>query len=116
MAHDEALAARIRSRLDGAAERRMFGGLAFLVDGHMTITVSGSGGIMVRVVPDRAAELLTRPGASRMVMNGRELDGWLRVVGGPGEQADELDGEALDGWVAEAVAVVATLPPRTGSR
>ncbi|MEQ3551290.1 TfoX/Sxy family protein [Pseudonocardia nematodicida] len=113
MGYDEGLVARIRSLLTGEpglTEKRMFGGLAFLLDGHMALAASGSGGLMVRVPPDRVPELLTRPGASPMVMRGRELAGWLRVTGEP--DVDDLDGPDLAGWVAEGVAFVHTLPPK----
>lgn len=113
VAHDEALAARIRALLAdqaGTAERRMFGGLAFLLGGHMAVAVSGRGGLMVRVDPRRASELLTRPRSSRMVMGGRETDGWLRVIGEP--DPDDLDGPELADWVAEGVACVRALPPK----
>ncbi|ALE75477.1 RNA methyltransferase [Pseudonocardia sp. EC080610-09] len=113
MAYDEGLAARIRTLLadePGLTERRMFGGLAFLLDGHMAVAASGSGGLMVRVDPARSAELLTRRGASRMVMSGRETAGWLRVAGEP--DVDDLDGPELAGWVAEGAGFVRTLPPK----
>ncbi|BBF98863.1 MULTISPECIES: TfoX/Sxy family protein [Pseudonocardia] len=113
MAYDEGLAARIRAGLAAeprVAERRMFGGLAFLVGGHMAVAVVGDGGLMLRVDPERSGELLGRPRASRMVMNGRELAGWLRVVGEP--DPDDLDGPELAGWLAEGVAFVRGLPPK----
>ncbi|GAA1392330.1 TfoX/Sxy family protein [Pseudonocardia kongjuensis] len=113
MAYDEGLAARIRAGLAAeprVAERRMFGGLAFLVGGHMAVAVSGSGGLMVRVDPRRSGELLGRPRASPMVMNGRELTGWLRVVGEP--DPDDLDGPELADWLAEGVGFVRGLPPK----
>lgn len=113
MAYDEGLAARVRTLLAGEpdrTEKRMFGGLAFLLGGHMAVAASGSGGLLVRVDPDRSAELLTRPRATRAVMGGRELAGWLRVSGTP--DVDDLDGDELAGWVAEGVAWVRSLPPR----
>ncbi|MEO7377105.1 MAG: TfoX/Sxy family protein, partial [Nakamurella sp.] len=82
MAYDRKLAARLREVLAGQpdlSEKAMFGGLAFLVDGHMAVA-GGSDGIMVRVDPERSEALLD-DGAERMVMNGRELAGWLRVSG-----------------------------------
>ncbi|WP_181779501.1 TfoX/Sxy family protein [Pseudonocardia pini] len=109
MAYDEGLAARIRDLVGPAAtEKRMFGGLAFLIGGHMALAASGRGGLMVRVDPARSPELLERPGATRMVMGGREMDGWLRVSGSP--EIDEVDD--LADWVAEGVGFVATLPPK----
>lgn len=112
MAYDEGLAARLRALLAGRSvtEKRMFGGHAFLLDGHLTVAASGRGGLLVRVAADRSAELLERPRTARMVMGGREMAGWLWVTGEP--DVDDLDGPELAGWVAEAVAVVETLPPK----
>lgn len=113
MAYYEGLAARIRAGLAAeprVAERRMCGGLAFLVGGHMAVAVSGSGGLMVRVDPQRSGAMMGRPRASRMVMNGRELAGWLWVVGEP--DPDDLDGPELADRLAEGVAFVRGLPPK----
>lgn len=81
MAHDEVLAARIRDLLaaEEVTERRMFGGLAFLLDGHLAVAVSGRGGIMVRVDPDRTEHLLATTGAEPMIMRDRQVRGWVRV-------------------------------------
>ncbi|GAA4544771.1 TfoX/Sxy family protein [Pseudonocardia xishanensis] len=108
MAFDEGLAARIRELVPDAAEKRMFGGLAFLVGGHMALAASGRGGLMVRVDPARAPELLERAGVERMVMGGREMDGWLRVLGSP--EVDDVPD--LSDWVAEGVGFVRTLPSK----
>jgi hypothetical protein len=113
VAYDEALAARIRTLLaeePGLTEKRMFGGLAFLLGGHMAVAASGRGGLMVRVDPDRTPELVTRPGVERMVMQGREMDGWLRVFGHP--EIDDLPDTDLAAWVTEGVDFVKTLPPK----
>ncbi|GAA4688368.1 TfoX/Sxy family protein [Pseudonocardia yuanmonensis] len=113
MAYDEALAARVRDLLadePGLTEKRMFGGLAFLLGGHMAVAASGRGGLMVRVDPARTPALLARPGVERMVMQGREMDGWLRVFGHP--EVDDLPDADLAGWVAEGVGFVKTLPPK----
>lgn len=110
MAHDEELAGRLRAALegqDGLSEKRMFGGLAFLLHGHMAIAASSRGGIMVRVDPAREDQLLARPGVEPMIMRGRPLTGWLRVAG------EELgDDAALEGWVGEGVSYVRSLPPK----
>lgn len=109
MAYDEELADRVRGCLGAAAdgERRMFGGLAFLVGGHMALAVSGSGGLMVRCDPDDSEVLLTEPGATRMVMQGRELAGWLLV------DADALaDDAALERWAAVGATYAGGLPPK----
>jgi len=82
MAYDEDLAARIREMLTGTpglTERAMFGGLAFMMNGHMAVVASGKGGLMVRVDPETYDELLTTTEASVTVMRGREMRGWLRV-------------------------------------
>jgi TfoX/Sxy family transcriptional regulator of competence genes len=111
VAYDEELAAQIGALLfdlSDVSERRMFGGLAFLVGGHMAVAASRRGGLMVRVDPADAEELTARPGVSRMEMQGREMDGWLLVDG------DALrDDETLEEWVRRGVACVEGLPPKT---
>jgi TfoX/Sxy family transcriptional regulator of competence genes len=102
MAYDEQLAARIREALDGEAdvsEKRMFGGLAFLVDGRMALAASGGGGLLLRVDPERAESLLSEPAVRRFEMRGRELAGWLWV----GADAIATDDE-LQRWVDVGVA------------
>ncbi len=82
MAYDEDLADRIRELLDGQfgiTEKKMFGGLAFLVRGNMAIAASGQGGILVRVDPDDSDRLVDSSSATVAVMRGRPMDGWLRV-------------------------------------
>jgi len=82
MAYDEDLANRIRELVAGESdvtEKRMFGGLAFLVGGHMSVAASGQGGLMVRVHPEDTDALLAKPHARPFEMRGRELQGWLRV-------------------------------------
>jgi hypothetical protein len=82
MACDPELVERIREVLSGergVEEKRMFGGLAFLIAGHMAVAASGQGGLLVRVPPDDTATLLARPHVSPMVMGGRDMRGWLRV-------------------------------------
>jgi hypothetical protein len=82
VAYDEELADRIRE-LVGAepalTEKRMFGGLAFLIGGHMAVTASGRGGIMVRVDPGQTDRLISTTAAVPMIMRGRPVDGWVRV-------------------------------------
>ncbi len=110
MAYDDDLADRLRVALqdrDGVEERRMFGGLAFLVGGHMAVAASGQGGLMVRCDPDRTSELLEQPGAATFEMRGRAMKGWLRVdVDAVSDDAD------LRRWVDVGVGYVATLPPK----
>lgn len=82
MAYDEDLAQRIRALIGaerGLTEKRMFGGLAFLVGGNMAIAASGQGGILVRVGPERSDQLAATTKASVAVMRGRPMPGWLRV-------------------------------------
>jgi len=109
MAFNEILAGRIRTLLvdePDVSEQRMFGGLAFMVGGHMAITVSGRGGVMVRTDPADA----DRPylaDAEPMVMRGRELAGWLYL-----EPVAIASDEALAAVVAHGVAFVRTLPAK----
>lgn len=100
--YDETLAQRVRALLgprDGVTEKRMFGGLAFLVDGSMAVCVSGrADALMVRVPPDATAERLTEPGTSPMVMSGRETRGWVYV-----DKQVVADDDELRRWVDEGV-------------
>lgn len=82
MAYDERLAARIRDVIrgePGLTEKRMFGGLAFLVGGNMAVSASGQRGLLLRVDPERTEELVDGQRVRRFAMRGREMDGWLRV-------------------------------------
>lgn len=109
MSYDDQLAERVRSVIGdhpALSERRMFGGLAFLIAGNMSVAVSGQGGLMVRVEPAATAELLGRPGAAPMVMRGKELSGWLRVG------SEVLDDATLQGWVDLGVDYAARLPAK----
>ena len=110
MAYDEDLANRIRELLGserGVEEKRMFGGLAFLLNGNMSVAASAQGGLMVRVPPEDADKLLGRPHVSPMVMGGREARGWLRVA---------TDGvrtkRQLEGWVNRGIGYARSLPPK----
>ena len=110
MAYDEDLANRIRELIAAepdVTERRMFGGLAFLVGGHMSVAASGQGGLLVRVDPDETEALLARPHAGPFEMRGREMAGWLRV---------DPDGvktkRQLEPWVRRGVAYARSLPPK----
>ena len=106
MAYDEDLADRIRSLVGpepGVSEMRMFGGLAFLINGNMAVAASGQGGLLLRVDPASTAALLAEPGAAPFVMRGREMDGWLRVDPPAG---------TLEEWVARGVTYARSLPPK----
>jgi TfoX/Sxy family transcriptional regulator of competence genes len=110
MAYDEDLAARIRELIGGESgvrEKTMFGGLAFLVDGNMSVAASGQGGLLVRVPPDDTESLLEGEHVEPMVMRGREARGWLRVDA-EGVQTDQQ----LDAWVQRGVAHARSLPPK----
>jgi TfoX/Sxy family transcriptional regulator of competence genes len=110
MAYDKALADRIRELVAGEAgigEKRMFGGLAFLVDGHLAIAASGQGGAMVRVDRADTEKLLAKGPAEPMVMRGKELDGWVRI---PSEALRTT--AQLSRWTDRALTYVRTLPPK----
>jgi hypothetical protein len=110
VAYDEDLAHRIRAlvgRMPGVTEKRMFGGLAFLVNGHMAIAASSKGGIMVRVPPEQTDELMARPHAGPMEMRGHGANGWLRVTA-EGVEEDA----ALAEWATIGTDYAATLPPK----
>src|SRR5271169_3859181 len=108
MAYDEDLANRIRELVgceQGVEEKRMFGGLAFLVNGNMSVAASGKGGLMVRVPPDDTEKLLGRAHVSPMVMAGREVRGWIRV------DADGVKTKRqLTDWVTRGVDYARSLP------
>jgi len=109
MAYDEELADRIRGLLpaEPVAEQKMFGGLAFLIGGHMAVAASGKGGLMLRCDPADSDRLVAEPGASRMVMRGKEMEGWLRVT-----TESVVDDTDLERWVAIGTAYAGSLPPK----
>jgi len=108
MAYDEELAGRIRELVAGEkrlTERKMFGGLAFLVGGNMAVAASGQGGILVRVDPDQSPKLVSTTAAEPMVMRGKAMDGWLLVA------ADDVATKrALSTWVKRGVTYARSLP------
>ena len=114
MAYDEDLAGRIRELIAderGLTEKKMFGGLAFLIDGHMSISASGRGGLLLRVDPAQTDALLAKPHAEPFEMRGRPMDGWLRVA------PDGLKTRAqLERWVRRGVDYARSLPPKASSR
>jgi len=110
MAHDEELADRIRALVAkerGLSEKKMFGGLAFLVGGHMAVAASGQGGVLVRVDPDRSDRLVATTKASVAVMRGRPMTGWLRVA-----SADVRTKPQLAKWVTLGTAFARSLPAK----
>jgi TfoX/Sxy family transcriptional regulator of competence genes len=108
MAYDEKLAERIRELLRGQrglTEKKMFGGLAFLVGGNMAIAASGQGGLLVRVDPEDSERLVATTSARPMEMRGREMTGWLRV------EADALRTKReLAKWVERGTSYARSLP------
>ena len=110
MAYDEDLANRIRELISAepdVAEKKMFGGLAFLVGGNMAVAASGQGGLMVRVDPGETEALVAKPHAQPFEMRGREMQGWLRV-----EVAGVRTKRQLQAWVGRGVAYARSLPPK----
>ena len=111
MAYDEDLANRIRELVAGEAgvtEKKMFGGLAFLVGGNMAVAASGQGGLLVRVDPADSPALVAGSAAEPTEMRGRQMDGWLRVD----SVAVEDDAE-LQAWVHRGVGYARSLPPKS---
>jgi TfoX/Sxy family transcriptional regulator of competence genes len=110
VAYDEDLANRIRELIadaPGLSEQAMFGGLAFLIGGHMAVGVSGQGGIMVRVDPDETEALAAKPHARPFEMRGREMRGWLRV-----DAEGVRTKRQLKPWVRRGIAYARSLPPK----
>jgi TfoX N-terminal domain len=108
MGYDTELADRIRMLIGaepGLSEKKIFGGLAFLVSGNMAISASGQGGALVRVDPADSSVLAETTAATLAVMGGREMQGWLRV------SSDHLEtDEQLTEWVNRAVSYARSLP------
>lgn len=110
MALDEVLARRLREALRSepdVTEKRMFGGIAFLIHGNMSVSASGQGGLLVRVDPALTDELTTDPHVQVAVMRGREMPGWLRVDGAGVESAAQLRA-----WVRRSVGFARSLPAK----
>lgn len=110
MAFDEDLAERIRELVraeSGLTEKRMFGGLAFLVNGNMAVSASGQGGLLLRVDPAQAEDLAAAPNATLAVMRGRAMPGWMRV-----DEAGVRTRAQLERWVSLGVAYARSLPPK----
>ena len=110
MAYDEELADRIRELLGGEAdltEKKMFGGLAFLIRGHMAVAASGQGGVMVRVDPAESESLIATTNARLMEMRGRRMQGWLRV-----DSDDVRTKRQLAKWVRLGATYARSLPAK----
>ena len=110
MAYDETLAQRIRDLLEGepgVTSRKMFGGLGFMVDGHMAVAAASHGALMVRADPVDAERWTDGGSVNPMEMRGRPVAGWLLVA------VDAVaDDQALQVWVDRGLAHVRTLPPK----
>lgn len=108
--YDVDLADRIRELVGpvpGVSEQRMFGGLAFLLGGHLAVAASGQGGLLVRVAPEEWEPMLRRPGVDAMEMRGRPMRGWLRV------DADHVGTRRqLTTWVDRGMAYARSLAPK----
>src|SRR5919112_6744676 len=110
MAYDEDLANRLRELLageDAVTERKMFGGLAFLLNGNMSVSASGNGGLLARIDPAETEAALGRAHVSRMEMRGRSMDGWIRVA-----PEGVRTKRQLEPWVRRSLSYVKTLPPK----
>jgi TfoX/Sxy family transcriptional regulator of competence genes len=108
MAYDEALADRVRELIDNrpyVTEKKMFGGLGWLVHGNMAVAALGHGGAMVRVDKDEYERLLEEPGAVEMVMHDRPMRGWIRL-----DDATCESEERLRPWVERGLAYAESLP------
>ena len=110
MAYDEELADRIRELVGSQpdlTEQKMFGGLAFLIGGHLAVAASREGGIMVRTDPGETDALLAKPHTRPFEMRGRPLEGWLRV-----DPEGLKTKRQLEPWVKRGVAYARSLPPK----
>ncbi len=108
--YDEDLADRIRELVapePGLTEKKMFGGLAFLIDGNMALAASGQGGLLVRVDPARSDTPIDSSNVTKMVMRGRAMEGWLRVA-----PAQVKTKRQLSKWVQLGVGFARSLPAK----
>jgi hypothetical protein len=110
MAYDEELAERIRELVvgePGLTEKKMFGGLAFLIGGNMAVAASGQGGVLVRVDPAQSETLVASTNARLMEMRGRAMQGWLRV-----DLEDVRTKAQLARWVELGTTYARSLPAK----
>ncbi len=110
MAYDVELTERIHALVQaepGLTEKRMFGGLAFLIHGNMAVSASSQGGLLLRVDPAMTESLVSEPQVGRFEMRGREMDGWLRVDAHAVESDDDLRR-----WVSHGVTYARSLRPK----
>jgi len=110
MAYDEQLADRIRELVGNEpdlTEKKMFGGLAFLIGGNMAVAASGQGGLLVRVDPAQSDTLVASTNARLMEMRGRSMQGWLRV-----DLEDLRTKRELSTWVELGTTYAHSLPAK----
>ena len=110
MAYDEDLANRVREIIGLApdlTEKKMFGGLAFLIGGHMSVSISGRGGLLMRCAREDTEALRAKPHAGPFEMRGKAMEGWLRIEPEGLETEDELER-----WVERGVDFARSLPPK----
>ena len=110
MAYDEELADRIRELLgdeDELTEKKMFGGLAFLIRGNMAVAASGQGGVVVRIDPAQSETLVATTNARLMEMRGRQMQGWVRI-----DPGDVRTKSQLAKWVGLGAAYARSLPAK----
>ena len=110
MAYDEAVAQRLRdlvAHIDGVTEKKMFGGLAFLINGNMAVAAASKGGVMLRIDPERADELVDGVIVERMEMKGRQMSGWLLL-----DSTQVPDDEELAVRIEPALSYSMALPPK----
>jgi TfoX/Sxy family transcriptional regulator of competence genes len=110
VAYDEDLANRVRELVAneaGVVEKRMFGGLAFLIGGNMSVSVSGQGGLLLRCDPRETDALLGKPYAAAFEMRGRTMDGWLRI-----DPEGLHTKRQLARWVERGVSYARSLPAK----
>jgi TfoX/Sxy family transcriptional regulator of competence genes len=110
MAYDEDLANRLRELLaaeDEVTEKKMFGGLSFLIHGNMSVSASSKGGLLVRIDPADTSACLQRSHVTLMTMGGRTMDGWITVAPDGVKTKRELAA-----WVKRSIAFVRTLPAK----
>jgi TfoX/Sxy family transcriptional regulator of competence genes len=110
VAYDEKLADRIRDLLSSESdltEKKMFGGLAFLIGGNMAVAASGQGGVLVRVDPAQSDALVATTNARPMEMRGRAMQGWLRV-----DAEDLRTQRELAKWVRLGMTFARRIPPK----
>jgi TfoX/Sxy family transcriptional regulator of competence genes len=110
VAYDDMLAERVREVVGaepGMTEKRMFGGLGFLLYGNLAVSASSQGGLLVRIDPNEAESLTSNPHVRRFEMRGREMAGWLHV------EAEALaSDDELRRWVDKGVTYAQSLPAK----